>query len=141
MLNYIYWVVTYWKEWLFSLIIITTTTAIRRTIIIKWRGRYRTPTAINTELPVTLHNVRRPLSNIKKSPTSDTGRALYMPLKRLIHRLAWWIGVDHAAWIPCLELSPTWFLKNNCTGNINQNNNCNNNHNNDSKTIIIVVII
>ena len=88
--------------------------------IIKCRGRYRTPTATNTELLVILHNGRRSLSNIKKSPASDAARALYMPLKRLIHHLTWWIGVDHAAWIPCLELSPTWFLKNNCNGNINQ---------------------
>ena len=43
-----------------------------------------------------------------------------------------------------LELSPTSFLKNNSTGNINQNNNDNNNnnnHNSDSKAIIIAVMI
>ena len=57
------------------------------TIIIKCRGRYRAPTATNTELLVTLHNGRRPLSNIKKSPTADAVRALEMPLKRLIHHL------------------------------------------------------
>ena len=59
--------------------IITTTIII--TIIIKCRGRYRTPTATNTELLVILHNGRRSLSNIEKSPTSDAARALYMPLK------------------------------------------------------------
>ena len=75
----------------------TTTIIIKITIIIKCRGRYRTPTATNTELLVTLHNGRRPLSNIKKSPASDAARALYMPLKRLIYHLTWWIGVDHAA--------------------------------------------
>ena len=53
----------------------------------KCKGSYRTPTATNTELLVTLHNGRRLLSNIKKSPTSDAARALYMPLKRLIHHL------------------------------------------------------
>ena len=106
---------------------------IRITMIIKCRGRYRTPTATNTDLLVTSHNGRRPSSNIKKSHTSDAARALYMPLKQLIHHLAWWIGVDQAAWIPCLELSPTWFLKNNCTGNISQNNNCN-------KTIITMIV-
>ena len=57
------------------------------TIIIKYRGRYSSPAATNTELLVTLHNGRRPLSNIKKSPASDTARALYIPLKRLIHHL------------------------------------------------------
>ena len=55
------------------------------TIIIKCRGRYRTPTAANTEH--TVHNGQRPFSNIKKSPASDAARALYMPLKRLIHHL------------------------------------------------------
>ena len=37
--------------------------------------------------------------------------------------------VDNAAWISCLELSPTWFLKNMHNGNINKHN-CNNNSNN-----------
>ena len=37
--------------------------------------------------------------------------------------------VDNAAWIPCLELSPTWFLKNMHNGNINKHN-FNNNSNN-----------
>ena len=36
------------------------------TIIMKCRGRYRTLTTTNTELLVTLHNGRKPLSNIKK---------------------------------------------------------------------------
>ena len=35
-------------------------------MIIKKRGRYRTPTTTNTELLVTLYNGRKPLSNIKK---------------------------------------------------------------------------
>ena len=34
-------------------------------IIKKSRGRYRTLTTTNTELLVTLHNGRKPLSNIK----------------------------------------------------------------------------
>ena len=97
--------------------------------IIKCRDRYRTPTTTNTELLVMLHNDRKPLSNIKKSSPSDGVSASYMPLKRLIHHLTWWIGVDHAPWIPCMELSPTWFLKNNCNGNINQ------------LTIIIIITI
>ena len=54
---------------------------------IKCTGRYRTPTATNTELLVTLHNGRRPLNDIKKSLASDAARALYMPLKRFIHHL------------------------------------------------------
>ena len=54
------------------IIIITTTT----TIIIKCRGKYRTPTTTNTELLVTLHHGRKPLSNIKKSSPSDAVRAL-----------------------------------------------------------------
>ena len=114
-------------------------------ITIKCGGRYRTLTATNTKLLVLLHNGRKPLNNIKKSSHSDAARALYMPLKRLIHRLTWWVGVDHPAWIPYLELSPSWFLKNNCNGNINQNNNYDNNynyHNNsDSKRIIIITVI
>ena len=57
------------------------------TIIIKSRGRYRTLTATNTELLVTLHNGRKPLSNIKKSSPSDAVRALHTSLKRLIHHL------------------------------------------------------
>ena len=63
------------------------TTIIIITIIIKCRDRYRTLTATNTELLVTLHNDRKPFSNIKKSTPSDAMRALYMPLKRLIHHL------------------------------------------------------
>ena len=35
------------------------------TITIKCSGRYRSPTTNNTELLVTLHNGRKPLSNIK----------------------------------------------------------------------------
>ena len=50
-------------------------------------------------------------ANLTKSPTSDAAWVIYAPLKRFIYHLTWWIGVDHAAWIPCLELSPTWFLK------------------------------
>ena len=57
------------------------------TIIIKCRGRYRIPTTTNTELLMTLHNGRKPLSNIKKSSYSDIFRALYTSLKRLIHHL------------------------------------------------------
>ena len=57
------------------------------TLIIKCRGRYRTPTTTNTELLVALHNGRRALSNIEKSSASDAPRALYMPLKWLIHHL------------------------------------------------------
>ena len=113
------------------------------TIIIKSRGRYRTPTTTNMELLVTLHNGRKYLTNIKKRYVTDAARALYMPLKRFTHHLKWGIVIDHAAWIPCLELCPTWFLKNNCNGNINQNNNYNNNynhHNSDSKTILTIAI-
>ena len=56
-------------------------------IIIKCRGRYITTTTTNAELLVTLQNVRKPLSKNKKSPTRDATRALYMPLKCLIHNL------------------------------------------------------
>ena len=111
-------------------VIVITTTII--TIIIKCRGR-----ATNTELLVTLYNGRGPLSNIKKSSLSDNVRVLYTPLKRVINHLKWWMRVDHTAWIPCLELSPTWFLKNNCNGNINQhNNNSYNDNNNDNNNNI-----
>ena len=55
----------------------------------------------------TLHNGWTPLSNIKKSSPSDAARALYMPLKRFFYHVTWWIGVDDAPSIPCLELSPT----------------------------------
>ena len=67
-------------------VIVITTRII--TIIIKCRGRYRTFTRTNMELLVTLHNGRKPLSNIKKSPSpSDALRALYMSLRLLIHHL------------------------------------------------------
>ena len=56
-------------------------------ITIKCRARYRTPTTTNTELHVTLHNGRKPLSNIKKSFPTDALKALYTPLKRLHHHL------------------------------------------------------
>ena len=57
------------------------------TMIIKYRGRYRTPTTTNTELLVTLHNGQKLLSNIKKSSPSDAVAALYTILKRIIHHL------------------------------------------------------
>ena len=98
--------------------------------IIKCRGRYKTPTATNTELLVTLYNGRKPLTNIKKSSIPDAVRVQYTALKRLIHHLTCRIGIHHAAWMPCLELSPTWFLKNTCN-DVNQHNNNYNNTNND----------
>ena len=56
--------------------------------MIKYRGRYRMPTITNTEIPVTLHNSRKYLSDIKKnSPSYAVTDALYKPLKRLIHHL------------------------------------------------------
>ena len=79
---------------------------VRITIIIKCRARYRTPTATNTELLVTLHNGWKFLSNIKKNSHSDAARALYMPLKQLVHHLTWWIGVEFLAWnSPPLDFS------------------------------------
>ena len=99
--------------------------------IIKCRGRYKTPTATNTELLVTLYNGRKPLTNIKKSSIPDAVRVLYTALKRLIHHLTCRIGIHHAAWMSCLEPSPTWFLKNTCN-DVNQHNNNYNNTNNDS---------
>ena len=98
--------------------------------IIKCRGRYKTPTATNTELLVTLYNGWKPLTNIKKSSIPDAVRVQYTALKRLIHHLTCRIGIHHAAWMPCLELSPTWFLKNTCN-DVNQHNNNYNNTNND----------
>ena len=56
------------------------------TIIIKCKGRYRTPATTNTELLVTLHNGRKPL-NIKRRSPSDAVRVSYTPLKQLIHHL------------------------------------------------------
>ena len=106
-------------------------TIIRRTITIKCRGRHRMSRTTNTELLVILHNGWKPLSNIKKSFSSDAVRVLYTLLKRLIHRLTWYVRVNHAAWILCLELSPTWLLKTNCNGNINQHNSNNNHYNNN----------
>ena len=64
------------------IIIITTTTI---AVIIKCR--YRTPATTYTELLVILHNGKKPLNIIKKSFPPDAARALYMPLKRLIHHL------------------------------------------------------
>ena len=57
------------------------------TIIIKCKGRYRTPATTNTELLVTLHNGRKPLNNIKRRSPSDAVRVSYTPLKQLIHHL------------------------------------------------------
>ena len=68
-----------------KVITITITTII--TAIIKCRGRYKTPKTTYTELLVTLYNGRKPLTNMKKSSTSDAVRVLYTPLKRLIHHL------------------------------------------------------
>ena len=39
---------------------------IKLIIIMKCRGRYRTPITTNTELLVTLHNGQKPLNSIKK---------------------------------------------------------------------------
>ena len=57
------------------------------TMIIKCRGRYRTSTATNMELLVTLHNGGKPLINIKKSSVLHAVRVLCTPLKWLIHQL------------------------------------------------------
>ena len=57
---------------------------IKLIIIMKCRGRYRTPITTNTELLVTLHNGQKPLNSIKKAPpptVSPPSDALYMPLK------------------------------------------------------------
>ena len=59
--------------------ILTINVIIIITIIIKCRGRYRTPATTNMELLVTLHNGRKPLINIKKSPPpSDAVRVILM---------------------------------------------------------------
>ena len=63
--------------------ITATTIIIIVIIIIKCRSRYRTPTATNTELLVTLDNGRRPLSNIKKSPASD---AVFLDLVAIMEK-------------------------------------------------------
>ena len=118
-----------------KMIIIVVTTTIIKTIImiiiiiiiiiimIKWRNTSTALTAPNTELSVTYNSPKA--ANITKSSTSNATWVLYAPQKRLIHHLTWWIGVDHAAWLLCLELSPTWFLKKTHNGNINKHN-CNN---------------
>ena len=67
------------------------------TIITKCRGRYKTPTATNTELLEALYNGRKPLTNIKKSSIPDAVRVLYTALKQLIHHLTCQIGIHHAA--------------------------------------------
>ena len=95
-------------------------------MMIKWRNTCRALTAPNTELSVTYNSPKA--ANITKISTSDAAWVLYVPLKRLIHHLTWWIGVEHATWIPCLELSPIWFLKNTHNCNINKHN-CNNSRN------------
>ena len=51
-----------------KVLIIITKIVIIITIIMKCRGAYRTPTTSNTELLMTLHNGRKPLSNIKELP-------------------------------------------------------------------------
>ena len=45
-----------------KVLIIITKIVIIITIIMKCKGRYRTPTTTNTELLTTLHNGRKPLS-------------------------------------------------------------------------------
>ena len=50
-----------------KVIVIITMIIMIITKIIKCRGIYKTPTTTNKELLVTLHNDRKPLSNIKKS--------------------------------------------------------------------------
>ena len=113
------------------MIVITTILIIILIIIvmIKWRNTCRTLTAPNTELSVTCDIQRPKRRSYHKSSTSDASWVLYAHLKQLIQHLRWLIRVYHAAWIPCLELSSTWFLKNNHNGNINKHN-CNNNSNN-----------
>ena len=98
-------------------------------IIIKCWSRSGTLTTTNTNnvtIPVTLYNNQKRLTNMIKSSTSDTMWVLYASLKLLFHHLTWWIRVHYAAWIPCLELFPTWFLKDTCSNdNINKHS-CNN---------------
>ena len=96
-------------------------------IMIKWQNTSRTLTAPNTKLSVTYNSPKDP--NVTKSSISNAEWVLYAPLKRLIHHLMWWIGAEDAAWVPCLELSSTWFLKNTHNSNINKHN-FNNNSNN-----------
>ena len=57
------------------------------TIIIKCRGRPRILTTTNPELPVTLYNGRKPLTNVTKSSTSDAAWVLYAAYSALIQHL------------------------------------------------------
>ena len=57
--------------------------------IIKRRGISSALTTSNTELPVTLYNYQKPLTNIRKSSTPDAAQVLYAPLKRTLVFLAW----------------------------------------------------
>ena len=58
-------------------------------IIIKCRGISSALTTSNNELPVTLYNYQKPLTNIRKSSTPDAAQVLYAPLKRPLVFLAW----------------------------------------------------
>ena len=58
-------------------------------IITKSRGISSALTTSNNELPVTLYNYQKPLTNIRKSSTPDAAQVLYAPLKRPLVFLAW----------------------------------------------------
>ena len=65
--------------------VIITKIIIVSTIIIKCRGRSRTPTKTNTKFLVTLYKGLKALTNTTKSSTLDFKWVLHVPLKRLIH--------------------------------------------------------
>ena len=119
-------------------IVIVIITTIIIIIIIKCIGRYRTPTTINNGTPCEIAEWSKAFRQDQKELPLDALRSLYTTLKRLIHHLTWWIGVDYTVWIPCLELSLTWFLKNNWNNtNYNNNNNDRIDINDHSSNIII----
>ena len=79
-------------------------------------------------------DVVRPIPNggcmLIISSISGVAWVLSSPLNWLVHHLTWWIEVGNAAWIPCLELFPTWFLWNTSNGNIHKRI-CNNGNSNN----------
>ena len=55
--------------------------------IVKYTEISRTLSTTNAELPVTLYNGQKPLTNITKISTSDAAWDLYASLNRIIHHL------------------------------------------------------
>ena len=98
----------------------------------KFRGRYRTPPHQPTQSSLWHPIMVKSLSvTSKELPFKCLEDFLYVS-ETAYSSLDMMNRVEHAAWILCLEFFPTWFLKNNCNGNINQRKNNDNNYNDNN---------